>query len=132
MAQQAGVRFVLNRQAQSEDVLALNPDVVLLATGARASQPAWLTGDWATMGLIPSLREMGQSLIDGIGRSPGRAVLVDHDHTEMTYAVALQMATRFDQITLVTSRERIANDVSLINRQNILQRLFDLSIFIAP
>ena len=128
MAQQAGVRFVLNRQAESEDVLALNPDVVLLATGARASQPAWLTGDWATMGLIPSLREMGQSLIDGIGRSPGRAVLVDHDHTEMTYAIALQMATRFDQITLVTSRERIANDVSLINRQNILQRLFDQDI----
>ncbi|MDA9220143.1 NAD-binding protein, partial [Luminiphilus sp.] len=128
MAQQAGVRFVLNRQAQSEDVLALNPDVVLLATGARASQPAWLTSDWATMGLIPSLREMGQSLIDGIGRSPGRAVLVDHDHTEMTYAIALQMATRFDQITLVTSRERIANDVSLINRQNILQRLFDQDI----
>ena len=128
MAQQAGVRFVLNRQAESEDVLALNPDVVLLATGARASQPAWLTGDWATMGLIPSLREMGQSLIDGIGQSPGRAVLIDHDHTEMTYAVAMQMATHFDQITLVTSRERIAHDVSLINRQNILQRLFDLNI----
>jgi thioredoxin reductase len=128
MAQQAGVHFTQNRQAQVEDVLALNPDVVLLATGARASQPIWLTDDWAEMGLIPSLREMGQSLIDGIGRSPGRAVLIDHDHTEMTYAVALQMATRFDQITLVTSRERIANDVSLINRQNILQRLFDHDI----
>jgi hypothetical protein len=128
MAQQAGVHFTQNRHAQVEDVLALNPDVVLLATGARASQPIWLTDDWAGMGLIPSLREMGQSLIGGIGRAPGRAVLVDHDHTEMTYAVALQMATRFDQITLVTSRERIANDVSLINRQNILQRLFDHNV----
>ena len=81
MAQQAGVRFALNREVQVEDVLALNPDVVLLATGARASQPTWLTDDWAAMGLIPSLREMGQQLINGIGRSPGRAVLVDHDHT---------------------------------------------------
>ncbi|MDA7595763.1 NAD-binding protein [Luminiphilus sp.] len=128
MAQQAGVRFALNREVHVEDVLALNPDVVLLATGARASQPTWLTDDWAAMGLIPSLREMGQQLINGIGRSPGRAVLVDHDHTEMTYAVAMRMATHFDQITLVTSRERIANDVSLINRQNILQRLFDLDV----
>ena len=81
MARQAGVHFTQNRQAQVEDVLALNTDVVLLATGARASQPIWLTDDWAEMGLIPSLREMGQSLIDGIGRSPGRSVLVDHDHT---------------------------------------------------
>jgi hypothetical protein len=43
----------------------------------------------------------------------------------MTYATALRMTSYFDQITLVTSRERFANDVSLINRQGILKRLFE-------
>ena len=41
----------------------------------------------------------------------------------MTYATALRMANYFDQMTLVTTRERFANDVSLINRQGISKRL---------
>jgi hypothetical protein len=68
---------------------------------------------------------MAKQLTQGIGRATGRAVIVDQDHTEMTYATALRMAKYFDQITLVTSRERFANDVSLINRQGILKRLFE-------
>ena len=63
-----------------------------------------------------------------MGRAPGRAIIVDQDHTEMTYATALRMANYFDQITLVTSRERFANDVSLINRQGILKRLFESQV----
>ena len=35
------------------------------------------------------------------------------------------MAKCFDQITLVTSRERFAHDVSLINKQDILKRSFE-------
>ena len=46
----------------------------------------------------------------------------------MTYATALRLADYFDQVTLVTSRERIAHDVSLINRQGILQRLFEKNV----
>ena len=46
----------------------------------------------------------------------------------MTYATALRMASYFDQITLVTSRERFAHDVSLINRQGILKRLFESQV----
>ena len=68
---------------------------------------------------------MAKQLTQGMGRAPGRAIIVDQDHTEMTYATALRMANYFDQMTLVTSRERFANDVSLINRQGILKRLFE-------
>ena len=46
----------------------------------------------------------------------------------MTYATALRMANYFDQVTLVTSRERFAHDVSLINRQGILKRLFESQV----
>ena len=127
-AQQLGVKFELGRQASIEDVLSCDPDVVLLATGSRSARPEWLPEEWFTQGLIPSLRDMARQLAQGMGRAPGRAVIVDQDHTEMTYATALRMATYFDQITLVTSRERFANDVSLINRQGILKRLFESSV----
>ena len=124
-AQQLGVKFELGRQANIDDILSCDPDVVLLATGSRSARPEWLPEEWFTHGLIPSLRDMAKQLIQGMGRAPGRAVIVDQDHTEMTYATALRMANYFDQITLVTSRERFANDVSLINRQGILKRLFE-------
>ena len=127
-AQQLGVKFELGRQASIEDVLSCDPDVVLLATGSRSARPEWLPEEWFTQGLIPSLRDMARQLAQGMGRAPGRAVIVDQDHTEMTYATALRMATYFDQITLVTSRERFANDVSLINRQGILKRLFESQV----
>ena len=46
----------------------------------------------------------------------------------MTYAVAELLAKRFESVTLVTVRERIAHDVSLINRQGLYQRLHDLGV----
>ena len=127
-AQQLGVKFELGRRANIDDVVACDPDVVLLATGSRSARPNWLPEAWFTQGLIPSLRDMAKQLTQGMGRAPGRAVIVDQDHTEMTYATALRMANYFDQITLVTSRERFAHDVSLINRQGILKRLFERQV----
>ena len=46
----------------------------------------------------------------------------------MTYAIAELMTTRFSAVTVVTARERLGHDVSLINRQGIYQRLHDLGV----
>ena len=128
MAVRAGVSFELGFQANIDSVLMREPDVVLLATGSSSSQPDWLPDEWFKNGLIPSLRDIAKQLTLGLGSASGRAVIIDQDHTEMTYATALRLADYFDQVTLVTSRERIAHDVSLINRQGILQRLFEKNV----
>jgi hypothetical protein len=127
-AQQHGVKFLLGQDASVDTVLACNPDVVLLATGSRSARPNWLPKDWEAQDLVPSLREIAQQLTLGMPHVSGRAVVVDQDHTEMTYAVALRLSQHFDEVTLVTSRERFAHDMSLINRQGTLQRLFDAHI----
>jgi thioredoxin reductase len=132
MARRLGVHFALGRHAVADDVSALQPDVVLLATGAKALTPSWIDAEWADSGLIPSIRELAPQLLARSDLTPGRAVLVDQDHTEMTYAVAEILAKRFEKVTIVTSRERIAHDVSLINRQGIYQRLHDLGIELLP
>jgi len=128
MARRHGCEFVLGRRASADDVLALKPDSVILATGSRSGQPSWLTDEWATSGLIPSAREMAVALLERNDVTEGRVVLVDQDHSEMTYAIAELLAARFSAVTVVTSRERVAHDVSLINRQGIYQRLHDLGI----
>ena len=128
MAVRHGVTFMLGRQARAADVLALAPDHVILATGSRSGQPPWLSDDWATSGLIPSLREMAAALQERTDITEGRAVIVDQDHSEMTYAFAQRLALRFTAVSIVTARERIGHDVSLINRQGIYQRLHDLGV----
>lgn len=128
MAKRAGVKFALGYHATEEDVLDCQPDVVLLATGSRSSVPRWLNHDWAESGLIPSVREIAPQLLARSDVTLGRAVLIDQDHTEMTYAVAELLAKRFEAVTIVTARERIAHDVSLINRQGIYQRMHYLGV----
>jgi len=128
MAIRHGVTFALGRHAGVEDVLALEPDQVILATGSRSGRPHWLSDEWAASGLIPSLREMTAALQDRGDPTEGRAVIVDQDHSEMTYAFAQRLATRFTAVTIVTARERIGHDVSLINRQGIYQRLHDSGV----
>lgn len=123
--QRAGVEYALGEDWTVDAVMGRSPEVVLLATGARPSRPAWIEGPWQEPDLIPSLREMAQQLVGRTGRSAGRAVLIDQDHTAMTYAVAELMADRFEQLTLVTSRERFASDVPLVTRQGFYQRLHD-------
>ena len=46
----------------------------------------------------------------------------------MTYAVAELLSTKFSDVSIITQRERIAHDVSLINRQGIYQRLHRLGV----
>ncbi|MEO8856999.1 MAG: FAD-dependent oxidoreductase, partial [Burkholderiaceae bacterium] len=56
-AQRAGVRFELGRGADLRDVLALQPDAVVLATGATMIWPGCLPTSLQAEGLVPDLRQ---------------------------------------------------------------------------
>ena len=122
---QAGVSYCLGTTAEREQIMALAPDVVLLAAGASPVPPDWIPGEYLELGFILDARAMARSMLTRRGVEPGRAVLFDQDHTEMTYALAELLSQRFAAVTVVTPRERLAADVSLINRQGIYQRLHD-------
>ena len=124
----AGVEYRLGQAADADTVLALEPDVVLLATGSTQAAPTWIPEEYLEMGFIVDARQMAQQMLERTGKEPGRAVLFDHDHTEMTYALAELLNERFEAVTVVTPRERLASDVSLINRQGIYARLYGKGI----
>jgi 2,4-dienoyl-CoA reductase-like NADH-dependent reductase (Old Yellow Enzyme family) len=119
-----GVDYRLGQPAGVQSILALEPDIVLLATGSTPAAPAWVPQEYLDMGFICDARQMAQQMLARSGKEPGRAVLFDHDHTEMTYALAELLCERFEAVTVVTPRERLASDVSLINRQGIYARLY--------
>ncbi|MEO1036572.1 MAG: FAD-dependent oxidoreductase [Pseudomonadota bacterium] len=123
-----GVQFEFGVRARAADVLAGKPDVVLLATGATMTVPTWLPPDYADPAVVPDLRALAASMLSRGGRSAGRMLVVDRDHTAMTYAVVELLAERFDAVTVVTPRDRLASDVSLIDRQGIYHRLFAMGV----
>jgi 2,4-dienoyl-CoA reductase-like NADH-dependent reductase (Old Yellow Enzyme family) len=97
-----------------DDVLALTPQAVVLATGARMVPPPAGGQDLRTAvaALLAEERPRG-----------GLAVLFDHDHTAETYAAAELLLARFDRLLLLTPRDGIARDVPAIYAQGVHRRL---------
>lgn len=118
-AQRHGVKFELGRAATLDDVLRLKPDAVVLATGATMIRPTVL-GDRQ----IADLRAVAQAALQNSARRGGTAVIYDQDHTAMTYAAALLLAERYEQVVLATPRERLATDEAVVTRQGIYRRLY--------
>jgi dimethylglycine catabolism A len=123
-ARRAGVKIETDVHASLDDILACQADSVVLATGAEIDWPDFLPVEYKNEGIFPDLREASLNLLSHTGRESGVAVIYDHDHTAMTYAAAEYMTDIFDEVAIVTPRERIASDEALVNRQGIYRRLY--------
>ncbi len=113
-AREAGVTFRLGRQASVEDVLALTPEIVVLATGSRMLPAAGTDVRDAVADILWS----------NPGRRRGRAVLYDCDGSAGTYDAAELLAATYDAVLLVTPREAFARDLPIVTRQRVQARLF--------
>ncbi|WP_372621908.1 FAD-dependent oxidoreductase [Falsiroseomonas sp.] len=127
-AQQAGVRFELGVEASAADVLALQPDAVVLATGSRMTWPRCLPAELEREGILPDLRTAILDVLDLAEPQRGAAVLFDMDHTDGTYAAAERLRQVFPRTVVITPRESIAQDTSLVVRQGILRRFSRLGV----
>ncbi|MEO3471978.1 NADH:flavin oxidoreductase [Roseomonas sp. CAU 1739] len=111
----AGVERLAGSRA--EDVMALSPEAVVLATGAVMIPPreAKARGQ--------DLRSAVSAILDEVRPRGGLAVLFDHDHTAATYAAAELLLAHFDRLVLLTPRDAIARDVPAIYAQGVHRRL---------
>jgi 2,4-dienoyl-CoA reductase-like NADH-dependent reductase (Old Yellow Enzyme family)/thioredoxin reductase len=123
-AERAGARLVLGQRATADDILALTPDHVLLATGSTPAWPGYLPKEYQGEGVFPDLREAVAMFSRVTGRQRGTVVIHDADHGAFTYAAAELLSERFDNVVLLTERERIASDEALVTRQGIYARLY--------
>ncbi|MBM3514791.1 MAG: FAD-dependent oxidoreductase [Alphaproteobacteria bacterium] len=127
-SQRFGVKFEYGLDAGLDDVLAIKPDAVVLATGSEMSVPSWVPAEYAEAGFVQDIRTLAQEFLRRPQHQDGTAVVYDHDATAMTYAAAEMLRKRFDNVVILTPRERIASDESLINRQSIYDRLPRLGV----
>jgi len=129
---QAGVRYEYGVRATTSDVLSLEPDCIVLATGARQAWPDMLPEDWQAEGIIPDLRSTCELLLAGYPRQPGTALIYDADATAGTYAAAELMTQVFEKVVIATPRALIAADEALVVQQGIHRRMSKLGVRIIP
>jgi len=131
-AHRAGVDLELGVTANLENIMARQPDAVILATGSTMLSPDWLPASVQSENLVPNLRDAMQEIIRHTQRQPGTAVIFDMDHTEATYAAAEALHARFSRVVIITPRDTIATDVQMVTRQGIFRRMADKRITTIP
>ncbi|WP_421991265.1 FAD-dependent oxidoreductase [Roseococcus sp.] len=127
-AQKAGVRLELGVDAEFEDVQGLQPDAVVLATGSSMVWPLCLPASLKAEGYVTDLRTALPGVLGVSARQRGTAVIFDQDHTDGTYCAAVALHRRFERVVIVTPRESIAQDTSMVTRQGIHRRVNMLGI----
>ncbi len=123
-----GVQFDLGRRLAPEDVAGQDCDAFILATGGTPVWPLELPDSLREQGWIPDLPTLCADLPRYGQRQKGTAVIWDLDPVEATYAVAERLAALFDQVVVLTPREQIAADCSLVTRQSLLRRMHQAGV----
>lgn len=119
-ADAAGVRFVLGKEAAAEDVLALAPDAIIVATGARMRRPESLIESGSAMDLRAACRALAESP----AARAGTAVIFDQDQGAFVYAAAALFAERYERVVLLTPAPDVAREVNLMSRLGLYRRLY--------
>jgi NADPH-dependent 2,4-dienoyl-CoA reductase/sulfur reductase-like enzyme len=115
-----GVEIHLGVEAAAETVHAESPDVVVIATGARALRPD-----------LPGLAERGIGAWDVLegGEMPGRRVLViDEEYGFQALSAAEVLLDRGKEVHIVTSERAIGSFLGATTGPPIFRRLFSKGV----
>jgi 2,4-dienoyl-CoA reductase (NADPH2) len=113
----SAVDLRLGREASVEDILALRPEAVIVATGSRPTIPA-----------IPGLEDpvTAEEILSG-AREPGSRVLVLGGGM-VGIEVAELLAVQDRHCVVVEALEEVARDMSPLNRKLVMKRLASLPV----
>ncbi len=123
-----GVGLRLGAAARIEDIEAMQPDAVVLATGATMVWPQCLPEHLREGGWVKDLRATVLEVLDIRDPQLGTAVLFDMDQTEGTYAAAELLRDKFARVVVLCARESVAQDVALVVRQRVQRRFVQRGI----
>ncbi|MBT6274625.1 MAG: FAD-dependent oxidoreductase, partial [Chromatiales bacterium] len=120
-AKRFGVHIELGIDASANTIVSCTPDEVILATGASMVPPRWLPV--TAREFVTDVRSAMRNLAGLQRRQSGTAVIYDMDLSEGTYACAERLHEVFERVVIVTPRDAIAEDTSMVTRQGIQRRL---------
>lgn len=128
MADRYGVRWLVGPKATASQIMSLEPDTVVLATGSTPDWPEFLPEDYRDTDWFPDIRTVAAQMVTRKDKTTGAAVIFDADHTAFVYATAELLVERFTRVVLVTPRESLANEEPKVNRLGINRRIYSKGI----
>lgn len=111
-----GVDLRLNQAADAAAVLAEKPDVVVLATGARAFKPS-----------LPAIDDYGYSaweVLQGADVPGSRVLVIDEEYGHQGPSVAEYLLDQGKEVDIVTSERTIGTFLGATSAPPVFQRLF--------
>ena len=122
-----GAEFRCGAPATAADVMACEPDAVILATGSTMRRPPALAEGTDAVDLRSAVAALVAAGPD-LASSPGTAVLLDMDQTPAVYGAVELLAQRFARVVLLTPAPENARFVNLMSRMGVERRLALLGI----
>lgn len=122
-ATNAGAKIELGVDAHADDIIALAPDNVVLASGAEASWPIGTESDRLDDSVAHGLGAFLRTVFRHHARLGGHLVLVEREDSIWCYRAAEYLVTRFDHVTVLSSAAEPAAAAPLVVRQGLLERL---------
>lgn len=119
-AREHGVRLTLGTHANLNNLRALAPQTIVVATGACPRPPDTLRV--GAEDAIPAW-DLMQSLPPP-GQRGGHAVFHDQDHTPAAYAAVDLLAQRFARVTLLTPRTQLGRPLPYVSLIGVYRRLY--------
>ncbi|MFH7322515.1 FAD-dependent oxidoreductase [Aeromicrobium sp. JJY06] len=118
-----GVDLRLRRTAEGRDIAALDPDIVVLATGAAETLPQWAARDHRRL-------VAAADVVSGHPVLSGRVVVVDEHHRTNAMSAALVAARAGCEVTFVTATPGPAELVEPEVRDDFLTLMHEAGIAI--
>ncbi|MGV1007544.1 MAG: mycofactocin system FadH/OYE family oxidoreductase 2 [Dermatophilaceae bacterium] len=105
-----GVTVHYGREVLADDVVALDPDVVVVATGALPARPYWATGDPADG--VPAVCDV-RDVLTGTARPAGRVVVLDEVGFHQATSIAELLADRGAAVEVLTPGMVVGQDLGV-------------------
>lgn len=128
MADRFGVSWLRGPKATASQIMALEPDTVVLATGSTPDWPAYLPEEYRDTEWFPDIRTVAAQMVNRKDKTNGTAVIFDIDHSAFVYATAELLVERFTRVVLVTPRESLAQEEPKVNRLGINRRIYSKGV----
>jgi len=121
-----GVDVRLNTRATAQDVLALSPDEVFVATGGTPNVPDHVVG------ADRSNVVQAWDVLEGKVSTGQRVLVMDDEHHVQGLNVAEKLAAEGKQVTLVTREFEVGKQMEPITRMATLRRVDAVSVKLMP
>jgi len=105
-----GVTLHYDRDLRADDIVALGPDVVVVATGAAPTRPFWAPAEGADG--LPEVSDV-RDVLDGSVRPAGRVVVLDEVGFHQATSVAELLADRGCTIEVLTPGMVVGQDLGI-------------------